>query len=68
MGNWNIIINGIGQHHNKRDPRDANRIAAEFVQKLKDAGHTVYFKSFTYGGADDIDGKAYLETQDELEK
>ena len=68
MGNWNIIINGIGQHHNKRDPRDANRMTADFVQRLKDAGHTIHYKAFTHGAADDVDGKAYLDTQDEIEK
>ena len=29
MGNWNISIHGVGSHHNKQHPKDANRMAAE---------------------------------------
>lgn len=69
MGQWNITIQGTGAHHNKQYPADANRLAAEFVQKLRDAGHVVTHASFTSGGRDDIDaGAKYLETRDEIEK
>jgi hypothetical protein len=55
MGNWNINIEGIGPHHNPDDyPKDANRMAAEFVKRLKEAGHTVSRASFTYGGTEDL--------------
>lgn len=68
MGNWNITIRGIGAHHNKKLAYDANRMAAEFVQKLKAAGHQVTSASFTHGGEDDItDAAAYLETRDKNE-
>ncbi|MBI3936751.1 MAG: hypothetical protein HY323_07220 [Betaproteobacteria bacterium] len=69
MGNWNISIQGTGQHHNKHSYKDANRMAAEFVQRLRDAGHTVTHAFFTHGCVDCVDaGKGYLETQDEIEK
>lgn len=54
MGNWNITVRGVGIHHNRKQPRDANRMAAEFVKKLKDAGHTVVSASITHGGEEDL--------------
>jgi hypothetical protein len=55
MGNWNITIRGTGCHHNdKADVRDANKAAAEFVQRLKADGHTITAASFTYGAEDDL--------------
>lgn len=54
MGNWNITIEGVGAHHNKDYPKDANLMAAEFAKALRDAGHTVYHASFTHGGAENI--------------
>lgn len=54
MGNWNITVRGVGFHHNRRQPIDANRMAAEFVKKLKEAGHTVVAASITYGGEEDL--------------
>jgi hypothetical protein len=54
MGNWNICIQGIGCHHNQDYPKDANKMAAEFVKQLKDAGHTVETATFTHGGKEDI--------------
>lgn len=54
MGNWNINIQGVGCHHNKDYPKDANKMAAKFVQELKAAGHTVEAAVFTHGGKTDI--------------
>lgn len=68
MGNWNINIQGTGSHHNKNHAKDANRMAAKFVQDLRDAGHNVTHKSFYYSSVEDIDGNAYLATRDEVEK
>lgn len=69
MGNWNITIRGVGNHHNESLPSDANRMAAEFVQKLKDVGHTIVAASITHGGEDDIVGGAeYLKHRDSIEK
>ena len=64
MGNWNISIEGIGSHHNQALETDANKMAAKFVQSLKNAGHTVTKASFTHGGADNLEGswyQSYLE-------
>lgn len=48
MGNWNINIQGIGAHHNADNPKDADRMAKEFVEELKKS-HTVEHATFTYG-------------------
>lgn len=64
MGNWNITIRGIGAHHNHAlaIDYDANKMAAEFVEKLRAAGHTVVAASFTHGGENDItDGTKHLD-------
>lgn len=54
MGSWNINIQGIGSHHNTDYPKDANKMAAEFVAKLKEAGHTVEVATFTHGGVEHL--------------
>ena len=54
MGNWNINIQGVGCHHNTDYPQDANKMAAEFVKQLKNAGHTVESATFTHGGKEDL--------------
>ena len=68
MGNWNITVRGIGVHHNKKLPNDANKMAAKFVQDLKAAGHTVMSASITYGGEDDIASDTYLADREKLEE
>jgi len=69
MGNWTIVIEGHGIHHNRLESRDANRMAADFVQRLKDVGHEVHYASFTHSGIDFINhGAAYNETRDDIEK
>lgn len=50
MGNWHIAIQGVGCHHNKDNPTDADRLFKTFVQKLKDVGHVVESATLTYGG------------------
>ncbi len=65
MGNWAIVIRGVGSHHNKAYDADANRMAAEFVVKLRDAGHHVEAASFTHGSEDVItNGSEYLAADD----
>jgi len=54
MGNWNINIQGVGSHHNKEYPQDANRMAQDFVKALKAAGHHIETATFTHGGKDDL--------------
>jgi hypothetical protein len=55
MGNWNINIQGIGAHHNEDYAKDANRMALEFVAKLKEAGHQLQSATFTHGAAERLD-------------
>lgn len=52
MGNWAIIINGCGQHHNKDRENDADEIFKAAVQKLKEAGQHVEYAAIVYGGQD----------------
>lgn len=54
MGNWNINIQGIGCHHNEKNPTDADLMAAQFVADLKRAGHVVEAANFTSGGKTDL--------------
>lgn len=55
MGDWHISIRGAGAHHNQDNDRDANKMAAEFVKELRQAGHHVADACFTHGGAENID-------------
>ena len=50
LGSWHISIQGTGPHHHK-NYTDADRIAQELLDKLKDSGQTIVEASFTYGGA-----------------
>lgn len=69
MGSWNISIHGVGSHHNKQHPEDANRMAAEFVELLRKAGHTVTHATITHGAEDIVTGGIeYLHAMDEWEK
>ena len=54
MGNWHISIEGQGAHHNADYEQDANRMSAEFVERLKAAGHVVTRATFTHGSADQL--------------
>lgn len=55
MGRWSIAIEGTGAHHNADYPQDANKMAEEFVGRLKSAGHQVEHATFTSGSRDFID-------------
>ena len=68
MGNWNISINGVGCHHNKKLASDANRLAAKFVADLRAAGHTVSHAAFTHGGEDNILDPDYIAQRDKYEE
>lgn len=63
MGQWNISIHGTGAHHNKANPTDANRQAAEFVRMLKAAGHTITKATITYGGEEDVTNPETIEEE-----
>ncbi len=56
MGNWHISIEGVGPHHNVDHDLDANKMATQFVNDLKKAGHHVMKATFTHGGSDDLQG------------
>lgn len=54
MGNWNINIQGVGAHHNKDYPKDANVMAKAFVEELRAAGHQVEAATFTHGAKEPL--------------
>lgn len=69
MGNWNITVRGVGSHHNTANEKDADRMAAKFVQELKAAGHNVVAASITHGGESDLsDPAAYLAGREAFAK
>jgi hypothetical protein len=41
MGRFGIVIVGVGPHHNADNRTDADKMAHQFVNKLREAGHTV---------------------------
>ena len=47
MGNWTIIVEGTGPHHNQRPEIDADCIAAEFVKTLQSHGQNVECATIT---------------------
>lgn len=49
MGNWKIVIEGIGQHHNGDEKHDAEAIARDLVGCLKQEGRTVTAARIEYG-------------------
>jgi hypothetical protein len=68
MGNWHISIKGVGIHHNGRKD-DAEQMAADFVDELKKAGHSVTHAEMTHGGSLDLaDRKALCTIKDETTK
>lgn len=50
MGDWNLTVIGCGAHHNKEFADDVDRMFADFVRRLKAAGHDLEHASMTYGG------------------
>ena len=60
MGDWAIVVEGTGAHHNKEFPNDADRLAQRFVDDLIKAGHEVRLATFTAGG------RTVLDTSDNL--
>lgn len=51
MGQWTIVIQGTGPHHNVsvEYPKDADRMTAEFARTLRAAGHFLSSVTFTSG-------------------
>lgn len=52
MGQWTIVIQGTGWHHNRDLETDANRMTARFVEELEKAGHSIDKATFTHGSRD----------------
>jgi hypothetical protein len=65
MGNWTIVIEGVGAHHNTNNPGDANVQAAEFVKSLEKSGQRIRYTSFTFGSVQSLEASpdSNFETQ-----
>ena len=50
MGNWTLLIEGTGCHHNGKEEIDADLLAPKLVQQLRDQGQTIDHATFTAGG------------------
>ena len=57
MGSWTIKIKGVGAHHNKPDlaDGDAEKMAKDFVEELRQEGHSIEAATFTQTGHDPVD-------------
>jgi hypothetical protein len=61
MGVWEIRVRGHGPHHNEQ-ARDADHLARELVDRLKEAGHTeIAGKFMLLNSMEDIVGGARPE-------
>lgn len=55
MGMWHISIQGTGIHHNSAtETKDAEKMAAKFVEELRAAGHQVEHATITYGARQNV--------------
>lgn len=55
MGNWTIVIEGVGAHHNTNNPDDANVQGVVFVEKLRNSGQRIRHASFTFGSVQSLE-------------
>jgi hypothetical protein len=60
MGDWTIVIHGLGAHHNGKD-FDADKMAQDLVYELRRQGHTIKDAKFTYGECTELSGKSFPE-------
>lgn len=49
MGQWVIVIHGIGAHHNKKADIDADIMASDLVRQLTEAGQRITSADFVSG-------------------
>lgn len=50
MGSWTIVIDGTGSHNNGM-AYDIDQMVYDFIQKVKDNGHSIQRAHLTIGGA-----------------
>lgn len=65
MGNWTIVIEGVGAHHNTNNPDDANLQGVEFVDKLMRSGQRIRHASFTFGSVQSLEN--FRDSDSEIE-
>ena len=61
MGNWTLVIQGTGAHHNKPEVYgkdevngDADRMAKAFVRDLQKAGQNIESATITVAGRENL--------------
>lgn len=52
MGQYGIVIIGTGPHHGADCPQDADKMAHQFVNKLREAGHSIQVAQLELQGSD----------------
>lgn len=63
MGNWTLVIHGVGIHHNNK-PDDIDKIAPGLVNDLRLCGQYITGATLTYGGAMDVSSYELPVTHD----
>jgi len=53
LGDWTIVIQGTGPHHNENNPGDADKMLDLFLLKLKLKGHNLSHAAITTGGKEE---------------
>lgn len=54
MGNWTLLIEGTGCHHNDNPEIDIDKLAPKLVDEIKAQGHTVQHATLTVGGRNPV--------------
>lgn len=67
MGNWKIVIEGIGAHHNDGYAGDANELGKALVEQLARAGQTVTAARFEHGASGNYDNLMAAPPTDPVE-
>lgn len=64
MGDWILVIEGTGQHHNQGDSRDADVLSDQAVKMFLAAGQNLKVAHFTSGGRLELATKVYEDALD----
>lgn len=50
MGNWTMVIEGAGPHHNPNYDNDADKLFRQIVEDLRAKGQQIEHAAITCGG------------------
>lgn len=66
MGNWTMVVEGIGPHDNQDYADDANKLLLNFVKELQSKSHLVYHVSFTAGSRQTANNEPHYDNRTSL--